>query len=239
MSASPSLGAVAELVPFLRSRRGVPEPDGDEVRAIDLLNDPDGFAQRVLDTAQGRGTSDPQVLASLWWQSYAYRAAGTTLAAWVVAGSAPDPTIESGIGVGMSRARPASLLVGPDATEISHLPDLVTATVGGHLTPLADALRSRIQVGQRLLDGNAVASIAGCLGAVVCADDAPPELGARMDEVFAALPATYRSLGSWEVPHRAFRRRTCCLWWKTEGSGGALCEDCSLTRAPDEAVGGR
>ncbi len=76
------LGAVTDLVPHLRWRIGTPG-EGDLVGA-ELAADPDRLAAEVARSAAGRGSDDPQVLASLWWQAYAYRVAGTTLAAWVV-----------------------------------------------------------------------------------------------------------------------------------------------------------
>jgi ferric iron reductase protein FhuF len=221
-----SLDEVAQLVPFLRARRGAPGP-GD-LLAADLIADPDRLAAEIAATARGRGSDDGQVLASLWWQGYAYRTAGTTLAAWVVAGSAPDPAATAGSGVGVGRDRPSSLVVGPDAPELADLHALVGRLFGGHLDPVGDALRARHPIGRRLLWGNAAASIASCLGAVACADGASPDVGDRIDAATAALPHGMARLGAWVEPHRHYRRSTCCLWWKTAAANGALCEDCSL-----------
>jgi ferric iron reductase protein FhuF len=220
-----ALDRVAELVPFLRVGRGVTEP-GD-LLAADLL-DPDSLAKVVRTSREGRGSDDPMVLASLWWQSYAYRTAGTTLAAWVVGGAAPDPAVEAGGGVGVSRARPSILLLGPDAGDLDDLATIVDRLFAGHLDRVARSLRARHPIGARLVWGNAAASVASCLGAVACAEDAPADLGARIDAATAALPHGIGSLGTWLDPHRSYRRTTCCLWWKTSASKGAYCEDCSL-----------
>jgi ferric iron reductase protein FhuF len=221
-----SLEALAALVPFLRARSGATEP-GD-LLAVDLIAEPDVLAKEIAATAEGRGSDDPQVLASLWWQGYSYRVAGTTLAAWVVGGSAPDPAAEAGSGVGIARSRPSTLVVGPDAPELDDLANLVERLFVAHLEPLAETLRARHPIGVRLVWGNAAASVASCLGAVACAEGAPLELVARIDEAIAALPHDIPSLGIWLDPHRSYRRTTCCLWWKTSASAGALCEDCSL-----------
>lgn len=226
MSASASSDALEAVVSFLRARRDEPV-EGDLV-AADLIADPDRLAAEVAATAEGRGSDDPQVLASLWWQGYSYRTAGTTLAAWVVAGSAPDPAASAGGGVGIGRARPNVLVVGSDAAEIAELPVLLERLFAGHLDPLADSLRARHAIGRRLLWGNAAASIASCLGAVACADGADPAWAARIDEVTAALPHDLPTLGTWLDPHRTYRRTNCCLWWKTTAAAGALCADCSL-----------
>jgi ferric iron reductase protein FhuF len=221
-----SLDEVAELVPFLRARRGPPGPR--DLLAADLIADPDRLAAQIAATACGRGSDDRQVLASLWWQGYAYRTAGTTLAAWVVAGSAPDPAAAAGSGVGVARDRPSSLVVGPDAAELADLHALAGHLFGGHLDHVGDALRARHPIGRRLLWGNVAASIASCLGAVACAEDASPDVADRIDNATATLPHDIARLGSWVEPHRSYRRTTCCLWWKTSAANGALCEDCSL-----------
>lgn len=227
---SASLVALAALVPFLRARRGATEP-GD-LLAADLIADPHRFAAEIASSAEGRGSDDPQVLASLWWQGYSYRTAGTTLAAWVVGGSAPDPAATAGAGVGIDRSRPSTTIYGPDAPELDDLATIVVRMFEHHLDPLAESLRAQHPLGRRLLWGNTAASVASCLGAVACAEGAPPTLAARIDEATAALPHDVPALGTWIDPHRSYRRTTCCLWWKTTASGGALCSDCSLDKAP-------
>jgi ferric iron reductase protein FhuF len=224
--AAASLDAVEALVSFLRARRDEPEP-GD-LRAADLIADPDRLADVVAATSEPRGSDDPQVLASLWWQGYSYRVAGSTLAAWVVAGSAPDPSATAGSGVGVGRGRPSSLVVGRDASDLDDLGKLLDGLFDGHLDPLAEALRARHAIGERLVWGNTAASIAACLGAVAAAPGAPSGTDERIALVTEALPHDLAQLGTWTAPHTAYRRTTCCLWWKTTGSNGALCEDCSL-----------
>ncbi|HEY4377170.1 MAG TPA: ferric iron reductase, partial [Acidimicrobiales bacterium] len=223
------LAPVKALVGHLRWRAGEPG-DGDLVGAA-LAADPAGLATLVAATAEGRGSDDPQVLGSLWWQAYAYRVGGTTLAAWALTGAAPDPSAP-GTGVGSDRSRPSSLLVDPDAAIVSDLHDLVDRTFAGHLDRVAEALRDEHRLGTRLLWGNAAAGIASVLGALGSAEGAP-DLTARMDEIVAALPHEIGSLGAWARPGWSFRRTTCCLWWKTTAAKGALCSDCSLHHAPD------
>jgi ferric iron reductase protein FhuF len=213
-------------VPFLRARRDDALP-GDLV-ASELIADPDHQAAVVAATGEGRGSDDPQVLASLWWQAYAYRTAGTALAAWVVAGAGPDLAAATGSGVGVARSRPASLVVGTGASELVDLATIVERAFARHLDPLAESLRSRHLIGTRLLWGNAAAAIGSCLGAVLGAEGAPSELAERADQVAPALPHGMAELGTWLEPYRTYRRTTCCLWWKTTAADGALCEDCSL-----------
>lgn len=221
-----SLAPVTELVSHLRWRAGEPD-DGDLVGA-ELAADPARLAAVVTETGAGRGSDDPQVLASLWWQAYAYRVGGTTLAGWVLAGAAPDPSAP-GAGVGVARSRPSSLLVDPAAEQLDDLPTLVQATFAGHLDRVAASLRAGHHVGAQLLWGNVAAGITSALGAVATADGAPP-LADRIAQVLALLPHGIPTLGTWSLEPFTFRRKTCCLWWKTTVAGGALCEDCSLDR---------
>lgn len=225
------LGAVTTLVGHLRWRAGA--PTDDELLAADLAADPDGLARAVATTAEGRGSTDPQVLGSLWWQAYSYRVAGTTLAAWALGGAAPDPSAP-GVGVGLARSRPASLLVDPGGAVLTELPAVVDRLFAGHLDGVAGSLRARHQLGTQLVWGGTAAGIASALGAVGTTPGAPP-LRHRVDEVTAALPHDIPALGEWATGRWAFRRRTCCLWWKTAAAGGRLCEDCSLRPAEQEA----
>lgn len=235
MDVSGSLDAVASLVGHLRARVG--DPGEDDVVGADLAAFPERLAAEVARTAAGRGSDDPAVLASLWWQAYAYRVAGTTLAAWLLAGAAPDPSA-AGTGVGVARSRPSSLLVDPTAEAVDDLPALVERLFTVHLDGVAAALHASHPIGERLLWGDVEAGVASALGAVEAADGAPP-LRDRIEEITAALPHGIADLGRWtDLDGRWHHQRTtCCLWWKTSASKGALCEDCSLHRAPDPDSG--
>lgn len=220
------LDEVTRLVPFLQCRQGDAEP-GD-LLSRELIEDPDLLAAEITATSLGRGSDDRQVLASLWWQGYTYRTAGMTLAAWVAAGAAPDLAASTGCGVGVTRSRPSSLVVGATAAELADLSAVVDRLFAGHLDPLAESLRARHQIGARLVWGNAAASIASCLGALVSAEGAPPGLATRAEVATTALPHDIARLGSWTPPDRSYKRTTCCLWWKTTAAAGAYCKDCSL-----------
>lgn len=223
-----ALGPLTALVGHLRWR--AQGPSDDDLLAVDLAADPDRFAQVVATSAEGRGSDDPQVLGSLWWQAYSYRVAGMALAAWALTGGAPDPAAP-GAGVGLARSRPSSLVVDPSATVIVDLDTLTGRLFADHLDPVADALRARHALGIQLVWGDTAAGIASVLGAVATAEGAPP-LRDRVDQVTAALPHRIGELGRWAPDSWAFRRRTCCLWWKTTAAQGALCEDCSLRPEP-------
>ena len=226
MNSTGALAPLTELVPHLRWRTG--PPGADDVLAATIADDPTMLADLVRAGGDGRGSTDPQVLGSLWWQAYSYRTAGMTLASWALTGLAPDPGAP-GTGVGIDRSRPSSLLVDPDAETIDDLDTLVDRLFTDHLDRVAAALRVHHALGTQLIWGDTAAGIASALGAVGTAPGAPP-LRDRVDTIATALPHDISELGEWTPGRWAFQRRTCCLWWKTEASNGALCEDCSLRR---------
>ena len=76
------------------------------------MRDPGGVAggrgARGGDQRRCAGTDDPVVLASLWWQGYAYNVGGTALACWLLTGVAPDVRAER-MAVGIA-GRPSSVV---------------------------------------------------------------------------------------------------------------------------------
>lgn len=223
MTVDAALAPVTDLVEHLRWRVG--SPAEDDLLGADLA-EAGTVAAAVAASAAGRGSDDRQVLGSLWWQAYCYRVAGTTLAAWALTGSAPDPSAP-GAGIGVARSRPSSLLVDPDASLVRDLDELADRLFAGHLDGIAEPLRHRHSLGAQLVWGNAAAGIASALGAVGTAEGAPA-LRDQLDVILPALPHGIADLGTWVPGAWSFRRRTCCLWWKTAAADGALCEDCSL-----------
>ncbi|MGH9112525.1 MAG: IucA/IucC family C-terminal-domain containing protein [Acidimicrobiales bacterium] len=206
-----------------------------ELSCAALAGDPETLAAAVVTSGEGRGSDDLGVLASLWWQGYAYRVAGTALACWLLTGRAPDVRAD-GMAVGVSRSRPSSVafLPGADAPT-ADLPVFCDRLFAGHLDLVAASLRARHTVGAQLVWGNVAAACASAAGAV---RHAVRDGWSQGVEAFAAAaPHDLASLGEWScsAPGDAdgewsYQRRTCCLWWKTAASGGALCSDCSLHR---------
>jgi ferric iron reductase protein FhuF len=218
------LQKVTDLVGHLRWRVG-PPADG-ELMTADLAGNPDYLAAAIAGTGHGRGSQDPQVLGSLWWQAYAYRVAGTTAACWVVGGAAPDPSIEAGTAVGVARSRPSSVIYGTKCNPVTESEDLATRLFEDNLDLVAKSLRQNHALGEQLIWGNAAAGIASALAAIGTAAGAPP-IQRQADELMDALPHGIQQLGWWPAEW-SYRRRSCCLWWKTTAAGGKLCEDCSL-----------
>jgi ferric iron reductase protein FhuF len=224
-----ALAAVTDAAPWLRWRvdEGELRARADELPCAELAQGPGAVAASVAASADARGSEEPAVLASLWWQGYAYRVAGTALASWLLTGTMPDVRAEA-MAVGIARGRPSSVvyLNGSAATDITSFVDRLFA---GHLDLVASALRARHPMGAQLVWGNVAAASASAAGAV--RDAAGASWVDRVAAFTEAAPHGLAALGDWSPTadgQWAFRRRTCCLWWKTTASGGALCADCSL-----------
>ncbi|MFC9975719.1 (2Fe-2S)-binding protein [Spirillospora sp. NPDC127200] len=100
---------------------------------------------------------------------------------------------------------------------------LYQSVVGGHLEPLAAGLQ--VKVAARLLYGNAASALVEAGRAIVTRR---PGLRAPATGLITALLGTGRLAGLGEVtgPDLAFRRRTCCLYYRVPD--GVKCGDCSL-----------
>ncbi|NEE55879.1 ferric iron reductase, partial [Streptomyces sp. SID8455] len=105
----------------------------------------------------------------------------------------------------------------------------------GHLVPLAEAVRRDGSISPRLLWGNAGSALAGAVRELVTWSRANgrPDVAQRARALAAELfdHSDLRSTGSPHGP--AFRRRSCCLYWRCPGGG--LCGDCVFDRAPVRA----
>jgi hypothetical protein len=219
-AAAEALTALTDRVPFLRWRIG--EPTDGELVGYGLAADPDVLAAAIATSRPAWDIDDPMVLASLWWQAYAYRVAGTSLACWLLTGVGPVP-----IAVGVGRHRPSSIVCAPDDEGETSLDALVDRLFAGHLDLVAASLRDRHRVGEQLLWGNAAAGVASALLALAGADGAPPGLREEAPAVTDALPHSMPALGRWLDGE--YRRTTCCLWFKTPVAKGGYCSDCSFS----------
>lgn len=105
----------------------------------------------------------------------------------------------------------------------------------GHLVPLAEAVRRDGNISPQLLWGNAGSALAGAVRELVTWSRANgrPDVAQRARALAAELfdHSDLRSTGSPHGP--AFRRRSCCLYWRCPGGG--LCGDCVFDRAPVRA----
>lgn len=181
-----------------------------------------GAADLVAATAGRYGTAELRIGASLVQFGHASRLWSPVLACALLHGVVPDLA-------GLQRADdgPALRLPAPagwPAPAADRLPEvLYDAVVTRHLEPLAAGLRVKVAAG--LLHGNAAAALVGAAAALRAARPAQAEPLTRLTD---ALLRTGRLAGTglFTGPGPAFRRRSCCLYYRVPGGG--TCGDCSL-----------
>ncbi|WP_406012256.1 (2Fe-2S)-binding protein [Streptomyces sp. NBC_00984] len=101
----------------------------------------------------------------------------------------------------------------------------------GHLVPLAEAIHRDGPLSDRLLWGNAGSALAGALRQLLAwaRTHRRPDVAARARALSAEL-FDHPDLRNTGAPHdAAFRRRSCCLYYRTPAGG--LCGDCVFESA--------
>jgi ferric iron reductase protein FhuF len=207
-------------------------------RVSDLCADADRVESLIHTTGQARGAEDAQVAASLFVQSVAFRLASVAAAGWAL--GAPSTTLDPAqVAFRITRNRPGEL--GVWSTEVvSHdASSLAAALIDGLVSPMIAVVRRRIQVGERMLFGNAASSIASVFRAVQSTGPlGDAEVRSRALELFAAHPRLHE-LGTWATIETDvslgwfWDRGNCCLWYRSTEAEGRYCDDCSL-RDPAE-----
>lgn len=226
-----TVAAIQQRVSYLRCVEEAPGEDGWIVCA-DLIADPDRLRSEIDATAEGRGTDDPQVLASLYVQSYSFRMPSIAVAAFAL--GLPAPTTAPGsTAIRIARHRPAELAVLDPTCRPVDADTLAAELFEGHLVPFIAAVRAGTRVGERLLWGNVAASIATILRAVQSVGpQGDPAVRDRALELDRFTRPWLDGLGDYstvEVPGATgwfWTRTSCCLWYRT--TNGSYCDDCSL-----------
>ncbi|MFB9352304.1 (2Fe-2S)-binding protein [Streptomyces heliomycini] len=134
---------------------------------------------------------------------------------WDPEGSSPDDLWRPGV-------RP---LPGDAAT-------LAELVLHDHLEPLAAALRSRHRLAPGLLRGNAASALAGAARELDAwgRRHGRTDVAARAASLTAELLAHPLLTGAGSPAGAAFRRRSCCLYYRVPGGG--VCGDCCFARPP-------
>ncbi|MGY5117227.1 (2Fe-2S)-binding protein [Streptomyces sp. 900105755] len=196
---------------------------------------------RVDAVSRRLGATEPRVAASIAHQALAARLWSVALGCAVRYGRLPD--LDPGLllwdpgAAAPDDLRLAELRALPTGTGTGTGPAALADTVvrvvlHGHLEPLGAALRDRYGLAAGLLWGNAGSALAGTAReldrwarANSCAD-AAARTRALADALFAhpLLSATGIRAGL------AFRRRSCCLYYRVPGGG--VCGDCCFTQPP-------
>ncbi|MFP3986620.1 ferric iron reductase [Streptomyces sp. E11-3] len=101
-----------------------------------------------------------------------------------------------------------------------------------HLAPLGAALRREYRVSERLLWGNAGSALAGAAREVHrwAHRESRPDVGARALALAAELLSRPELRATGTLRGTAFRRRSCCLYYRVPGGG--LCGDCCFDQRP-------
>ncbi|MFI2204239.1 (2Fe-2S)-binding protein [Streptomyces sp. NPDC020192] len=210
----------AAALPTLAEAYGTAPPDGHR----------DPLAARVEVVAERLRTPESRVAASLAQQGLAARLWSAALGCAVLYGRLPD------LGPRLLRWDP--LGSAPDdlwLTDVRPLPgepDLVAGVLHGHLEPLGETLTARYGLAAGLLWGNAGSALAGAareLDRWARANgrrDVADRTRTLTDALFThpLLRTTGTRTGT------AFRRRSCCLYYRVPGGG--VCGDCCFTRPP-------
>ncbi|EPH40738.1 hypothetical protein STRAU_6211 [Streptomyces aurantiacus JA 4570] len=104
-----------------------------------------------------------------------------------------------------------------------------------HLAPLARALRARFRISPALLRGNAGSALAGAARELHAwaARTGRPEVGERALDLAAELFARPALKSTGTLDGTAFRRRSCCLYYRCPNGG--LCGDCCFDRPPQRS----
>ncbi|MFI6685273.1 (2Fe-2S)-binding protein [Streptomyces sp. NPDC050485] len=125
------------------------------------------------------------------------------------------------------------LLVPPVRSREATSGRLLEAVLDGHLAPLTEAVRRDTRVSYGLLRGNAGSALAGAVRElhVWAGKSGRPEVAERALALGAELFAHPQLAGTGTLlPGPAFRRRSCCLYYRCPGGG--LCGDCVFERLP-------
>ncbi|MFF3850597.1 (2Fe-2S)-binding protein [Streptomyces sp. NPDC002328] len=255
MDLDPGLAALRPLGPFFALRTGpgpvpgpVPVPAGaappptlarayrtPPPEAGDSHTDPLAF--RVRKVARALRAPETRIAASVAQQGLAARLWSVALGCAALYGALPD-------------LDPRLLRWDPDGsapddlwlTEVRPRPGdagaLAAAVLDGHLEPLSAALRARTPVAPGLLRGNAASALAGAARQL----DAWARAHGRGDAADRGRALTAELLahpllaGAGTLTGTAFRRRSCCLYYRVPG--GSVCGDCCFPRAPRSSVRG-
>lgn len=244
MDLDPELSALRPLGGFfvLRPAGDPPRPLPSlaqiyENRTSDVYGDVLTF--RVRKVAGALRTPEERVAASITQQGLAARLWSVALGCAVLYGRAPD-------------LDPRLLRWDPDGSapddlwpgELRALPGgdaatLADAVLHGHLEPLSAALRARHRLAPGLLRGNAGSALAGAAGQLDrwARAHGRPDAAARARALTAELLTHPLLADTGTRTGTAFRRRSCCLYYRVPGGG--VCGDCCFTRPPRSSAHGR
>lgn len=236
MDLDPALAALRPLGGFFVLRTGAAPRPAPPTLAQTYENPrsevyPNSVDFRVRKVAGALRAPEVRIAASVAQQGLAARLWSAALGCAVLYGRIPDldarlvhwdPDAGAPDDLWLTEVRP---LPGDAAT-------LATVVLQGHLEPLVTALRARYRVAPGLLRGNAASALAGAARQLSgwARAHGRPEVAARTRTLTAELLAHPLLAGTGTLTGTAFRRRSCCLYYRVPGGG--VCGDCCFTRPP-------
>ncbi len=202
--------------------------------APDMYRNP--LTLRIHMVADALHAPEPRIAASVAQQGLAARLWSAALGCAVLYGRIPDldprllcwdPDGSAPDDLWLTRLRP---LPGDAAT-------LADTVLHAHLEPLTAALHTRHRVATGLLWGNAASALAGAARQLDlwARADGRPEVAARTRTLTTALLGHPLLADTGTLTGTAFRRRSCCLYYRLPGGG--VCGDCCFTRPPRSSPG--
>ncbi len=214
-------GAPDRSLPTLAQAYGRARPDVQH----------DVLAARVRRVAGALRAPEARVAASVAHQGLAARLWSVALGSAALYGAVPD-------------LAPRLLRFDPEAgapddlwpTEVRPLPGdaatLARQVLRGHLEPLAAALRSRHRLAPGLLRGNAASALAGAARELDRWGhrNGRTDVADRAGRLARELLGDPSLAGAGTLTGTAFRRRSCCLYYRVPGGG--VCGDCCFARPP-------
>jgi len=187
----------------------------------DLYRNAGGALDALVDHHAARlRTTERRVAASILYQEFAARLWSPVLGCLALDRPPPDLSLSSL----RWRASPFGLAVSSDGPRAAAPATLVDE----HLRPMATALHERTGVAVTLLWGNAASALVGTV-TVLRLHGRPLDTGLVRELLEVPPLRGAGTLGDGDPP--AFRRRSCCLYYRVPGGG--LCGDCCFTRAPE------
>ncbi|MEV7404850.1 (2Fe-2S)-binding protein [Streptomyces sp. NPDC091267] len=212
--------------------RTAPFPDGAHLALARLYaGESAPLTSRIDTVAERLGTSERRVAASVAHLGLAARLWSTALGPAALTGRVPDLRARS-LHWDPRQQAPDDLWTDAAAPLPGTAARIREVVQYGHLEPLAAAIRRDTPVSSRLLWGNAGSALAGAVRELIgwARAHGRADVAARTRTLAAEL-FDHPDLRGTGAPHGpGFRRRNCCLYYRTPGGG--LCGDCVFDSAP-------
>ncbi|MGA5493831.1 (2Fe-2S)-binding protein [Streptomyces cinereoruber] len=223
-----ALAQVSTIGPYFALATGH-RPDAEGFRPLTDLYEDRGALEECVRAVSGRlGTDQPRVAASTLHLGTASRLWSIALGSATLTGRVPDLAPDR-LWWRLPVSGPLDLWL-PDLREVDQEPlQALHHTVSvQNLAPWADAVRNVSGVSPHTLRGNATSALIGAHRVLLTRAPAPslpavPLVRALLEQPPLAGTGTYRTTPPGPL---AFRRRSCCLYYRVPGAG--TCGDCVL-----------